>query len=156
MGENIKNIYISAIKENMFFCYINAHSHENYIYGGFIQYPTLPGKLWYTYFFSYFLENKMLHWLPSGPLRPGSLLMLPHFLFTSSIFLLILPFTLIITKTSHQMAMRKSIHDVVDVQSLGSRQQMSMLRYWIFHMSHSACCSDKFTYCSEYSACCSE
>ena len=30
--------------------------------------------------------------------------------------------------------MRKSIHDVVDVQSLGSRRQMSMLHYWISYI----------------------
>ena len=65
----------------------------------------------------------MLHRPPSGPPRPGSLLMLPHFLFTCSIFF-ILPFVLIITKITNQ----------VDVQSLGPRHQMSMLHYWIFYI----------------------
>ena len=81
-------------------------------------------------FLLYFLGNQMLHRPPSGPPRPGSLLMLPHFLFTCSIFF-ILPFVLIITKISNQIAMKKSIHDV---QSLGSRHQMNMLHYWIFHI----------------------
>ena len=75
----------------------------------------------------------MLHRPPSGPPRPGSLLILHHFLFTCSIFF-ILPFVLIITKINNQIAMRKSIHDVVHVQSLGSRHQMSMLHYWIFYI----------------------
>ena len=35
---------------------------------------------------------------------------------------------------SNQIAMRKSIHDVADVPSLGSRHQMSMLHYWIFYI----------------------
>ena len=122
--KNVNKIYISAINENMLFCYIHAHSHKNYIYDRFIYYPTLWGRLWY----------KMLHRPPSGPMKPGSLLILPHFLFTCSIFLFILSFVLIITKTSHPMAMRKSIHDVVDVQSVGSRHQMGMLHYWIFYI----------------------
>ena len=41
MVENVKNIYISAINENRFFCYIPAHSNKNYVYDGFIQYLTL-------------------------------------------------------------------------------------------------------------------
>ena len=49
-------------------------------------------------------------------------------------FLFILPFVLIIHKISIQIAMRKSTHDVVDVQSLGSRHQMSIWHYWIFHI----------------------
>ena len=49
-------------------------------------------------------------------------------------FFFILPFVLIITKINNQIAMIKSIHDVVDVQSLGSRHQMSMLHYWIFYI----------------------
>ena len=57
----------------------------------------------------------MLHMPPSGPLRPGSLLVLPHFLYTLAAFLARFAFVLIITKKSHQMAMKKSIHDVVDV-----------------------------------------
>ena len=40
-GENVKKIYISAINENRFLSYIHAHSDENYVYGGFIWYPTL-------------------------------------------------------------------------------------------------------------------
>ena len=96
--------------------------------------PLCGKKLWYMYYLLYLLGNKMLHRPPSGPSRPGSLLMLPHFLFTSSIFFFILPFVLGITKISNQIAMRKSIHDVVDVQSLGSRHQMSMLYYWIFYI----------------------
>ena len=69
-------------------------------------------------------------------------------------FLFILPFVLVITKISHRVAMRKSIHDVVDAQALGSRHQTSMLHYWIFYMSHNACYSEKFKYCSENSAWC--
>ena len=45
-------------------------------------------------------------------------------------FLPILPVVLIITKTSYQMALRKSIRDV---QSLGSRHKMGILHYWIFY-----------------------
>ena len=41
MGENVTKIYISAINENRFFCYIHAHSNKNYMYDGFIWYPTL-------------------------------------------------------------------------------------------------------------------
>ena len=42
MGENVKKyIYISAINENRFFCYIHAHSNKNYVYDGFIYYPIL-------------------------------------------------------------------------------------------------------------------
>ena len=74
-----------------------------------------------------------IHIPPSWPPRPGSLLMLPHFLFTCSIFFL-LSFVLIITKISNQTAMRKSIHDMVDVQYLGTRHQMSMLHYGIFYI----------------------
>ena len=96
--------------------------------------PLCGTKLWYMCFILYFLGNKMLHRPPSGPPRPGSLLILPHFLFTCSIFFFILPFVLIVTKISNQIAMRKSIHDVVDVQSQGSRHQLSMLHYWIFHI----------------------
>ena len=95
--------------------------------------PLCGKKLWYMYFLLYFVGNKMLHRPPSGPPRPGSLLMLPHFLFACSFFF-ILKFILIITKISNQIAMIKSIHDVVDVQSLGSRQQISMLHYWIFYI----------------------
>ena len=37
MGENVKKeVYISAINENMLFCCIHAHSHKNYVYDGFI------------------------------------------------------------------------------------------------------------------------
>ena len=36
MGENVKKIYISAINENRFFCYIHAHSNKIYVYDGFI------------------------------------------------------------------------------------------------------------------------
>ena len=61
--------------------------------------------------FLHFLGNKMLHRPPSGPPRPRSLLVLPHFLFACSI-LLVLSFVLTITKISEQMAMRKSIHDM--------------------------------------------
>ena len=100
--------------------------------------PLCGKKLCYMYFLLYFLGNKMLHRPPSGPPRPGSFLMLPHFLFTCSIFIFILSFVLIITKISNQIAMRKSIHDVVDVQSLGSRHQMSMLHYWIFYIGITA------------------
>ena len=96
--------------------------------------PPCSKKLWYMYFLLYFLGNKMLHRPPSGPPRPGSLLMLPHFVFTCSFFFFILPFVLIFTKISNQFAMRKSIHDVDDVQSLGSRHQMSMPHYCIFHI----------------------
>ena len=91
--------------------------------------PLSGKKLWYMYFLLYLLGNKMLHRPPSGPPKPGSLLMLPHFLFTYSIFF-ILPFLLIISKINNQIAMRKSIHDVVDVPSLGSRHQMILLHYW--------------------------
>ena len=49
-------------------------------------------------------------------------------------FFFILPFVLIITKISSQIAMRKSIHGVTDVQFLGSRHQMTMLHYWIFYI----------------------
>ena len=56
---------------------------------------------------------------------------------------------LIITKTSNQIAMRKSIPGVVDVQSLGSRQtpneHAALLD--ILYENHGACCSEKFTYC---------
>ena len=76
----------------------------------------------------------MLHRPPHVTPMPGSLLILLRFLFTCSIFLLILPFVLIITQVSHQMAMRKSIHDMDDVQSLGSRHQISMLHYWICYI----------------------
>ena len=48
-------------------------------------------------------------------------------------FLLILPFVLIITKISNQIAMTKLIRNAVDVQSLGSRHQMSMLYCWIIY-----------------------
>ena len=41
MGENLKKNTISAINENSFICYIRAHIHKNYMYDGFIQYPTL-------------------------------------------------------------------------------------------------------------------
>ena len=41
MGENVTKIYISAKNENRFFCYIHAHSIKNYVYDGFIRYPTL-------------------------------------------------------------------------------------------------------------------
>ena len=44
-------------------------------------------------------------------------------------YLLILSFGLLVNKISHQMAMRNSIHDVVDVQSLVTRNQLSMLQY---------------------------
>ena len=53
-------------------------------------------------------------------------------------FFFILPFILIITKINNQSVMRKSIHDVVDVQSLGSRHQMIMLHYWIFYIRMTA------------------
>ena len=36
MGENVRKIYILMINEKMFFCYINAHSHKNYMHDGFI------------------------------------------------------------------------------------------------------------------------
>ena len=120
--------------------------------------PLCGKKNFETYIFLlYFSGNKMLHRRPSGPPRPGSLLMLSHFFIILLHFLLIVPFVLIITKISNQVAMRKSIHDVVVVQSLGSGHQMSMLHYWIFYIritAHAAL--EKFTYCSEYSACCSE
>ena len=85
-------------------------------------------------FWLYNLWNKLLHRPPSGPPRPGSLLILPHFLFTCSIFVLILPLVLFVTKISNKIAMKKSIHDVVDLQSVGPRHQMSMLPYWKFHI----------------------
>ena len=69
-----------------------------------------------------------------GPDHYSLLMMSSHFLFYLVHFLLILSFVLIITKISHRMAMSKSIHDVVDVQSLGSRHQMSMLHYWISYI----------------------
>ena len=53
----------------------------------------------------------------------------PTFYPLAPFFLLILPFVLIITKINHQMAMRKPINDMVDVQSLGSRHQMNTLKY---------------------------
>ena len=128
-GRKCKND-ISAINENMLIYYIHANSHQNCMYDGFIWYPTY----WYMYFSFYFLGNKMFH-RPSSVLpRPGSLLMLLHFLFTCSIFLLNLPFVLIITNISHQMVMRESVPDMVDVQSLRFRHQMSMLHYWIFYI----------------------
>ena len=41
IGENETEIYISAVDENRFFCYIHAHSYKNYVYDGFIWYPIL-------------------------------------------------------------------------------------------------------------------
>ena len=104
-----------------------------------------------------FLGNKMLHRPTSGTPRPGYLLMLPHFLFTCSIFFLILPFVLIITKISNQIAMRKSILDVVDVQSLGYKHKVSMLHYWIFYTRITVHAALRNSHnCSEYLACYSE
>ena len=118
----------------MFFYYIHAHSHKTTWMMDLYNIPLYEENYDTCIFFFYFLGNIILNRVPSGLPRPGSLLMLPHFLFTCSILLLILPFNLIISKISYQMAMRKSVHDVVSVQSLGSRQQMSMLYYWIFHI----------------------
>ena len=115
----------------MVFCYIHTHSKKTTYVMDLVNIPRC-GKNFDTLFFINFLGNNMLHRPPRRPPRPGSLLMLLYFLFTCSIFLLILPFVFIITEISHHMAMRKSIHDVVDVQSLWSRHQMSMLHYWIF------------------------
>ena len=69
----------------------------------------------------------MLNRPTSGTPSPGSLPMLLNFFYSLAPYLSILPFVLIITKTSQQMAMRKSIHGVVDVHSLGFRHQVSML-----------------------------
>ena len=88
----------------------------------------LCGKNYDTLFFSYISwEIKCYIDHQAGFRGPDPCLCCPT-------FLLILPFILTITKISDQMAMRKSIHDVVDVQSLGSRYQMNMLHYWIFHI----------------------
>ena len=95
--------------------------------------PLCGKKLWYMYFLLYFLVDKMLHRPPSGSPRPGSLLMFPP-LFIHFLHFFFFSFVLIITQISNQIAMRKSIRDVVDVQSLGSRHQMKMLHYWIFYI----------------------
>ena len=99
-----------------------------------VNIPLCGKNVYPLVFLTYFLGNKMLHRQPSGPPKPWSLLMLPHFLFICSISLSILPFVFIITKLSDQMAMRKSIHDVVDVQSPWSQHQTSILHYWIFYI----------------------
>ena len=154
MGENVKKKYVfqQEMKIGSFATFLHIVIETTCMMDLF-DIPLCGKKLWYIYFLLYFLGNNMLHRPPSGPPRPGSLLMLHHFLFTCSIFFFILPFVLIITEINNQIAMRKSIHYVVDVQSLGSKHQMSMLHYWIFYIRITA--HEKFTYCSEYSACCS-
>ena len=54
-GQNATKIFISAINENRFFCYIHAHSNKNYVYGGFIWHPTVVKKTLNTCIFITFL-----------------------------------------------------------------------------------------------------
>ena len=98
-------------------------------------------------FLFYFLGNKMLHRPPSGPPRPGSLLMLTHFLFTCSIFFFILPFVLIITKISNQIAMRKinPWRGWCAISSVQTPNEHAALLD-ILYKNHNACCSEKFIY----------
>ena len=122
---------MSAIKGNMFFFYINAHSNKNYMYLFNIPFRE---ENYDTCIFSYISwEIKCYIDRQAGLRGPDPSSSCPTF-YSLAPFLLILALVLIITKISHQMAMRKSIHGVVDVQSLGSRQQMSMLHCWIFHI----------------------
>ena len=157
MGENVKKIYISTINENISFCYIHAHSHKNYMYNGFIQYPTLRRKLSYVYFFLYFLGNKMLHRPPSGPPRPGLLLMLAHNFFH---FLHFFPHFAI--RFNHYQDKSTDASEKINpwcgwsaISGVQTPNEHAASLY-ILDKSHSACCSEKFTYCSEYLACCSE
>ena len=95
--------------------------------------PLRGEKLWYMYFYYISWEIKCYIDRQAGLRGPNPWSCCPTFYSLAPLFL-ILPFILIIIKISNQIAMRKSIHDMVDVQSLGSRHQLSMLHYWIFYL----------------------
>ena len=153
------------MNENVFFStFMHRDSHKNYKYGGFIQYHTVGKTLTHVFLKSYFLGNKMLHIKRQAGLRgPDPCSCCPTCVsFTCSIFFAyfsVWPFVLIITKISHQMAIKKPTHDVVDMQSLGSRHQMNMLRHWIFYIGvavHAALRNPHTALYYKYSTCCSE
>ena len=88
------------------------------------------------YFLSYLLENKCYIDCKAGLRGPDPCSFCPTFYSLAPCFAHFA--ILIITEISNQIAMRKAIHDVVDVQSLGSGHQMSMLHYWIFYITANA------------------
>ena len=113
-------------------------------------------KLWYRCFSLYFLGNKILHRTPSGLRRPGFLLMLPHFLFTCSIFC---PFCHSFSSLLSEVTRCNEKINPWCCWCAISRVQIpneNAALLDILYKNHSACCSEKFTYCSDYLACCSE
>ena len=80
-GVKHNKIYISTIKDNIYFYYIHAYNHKKHIAGGFIWYPISWQKSTCVFLLQ-FLLNKLLHGQPSGLPRLGSLIILPRLLIT--------------------------------------------------------------------------
>ena len=119
--------------------------------------PLCGENLWYMYFLLYLLGNKMLHKPLNGPPRPGSLLMLPHFLFTCSICFanFAIRFNHYYDKSRDGNKKINSWYGWCAISRVQTpTEHVALLD--ILHKSHSACRSEKCTYCSGYSACCFE
>ena len=149
------------IKENTLFSYFHAHSHKKTIcMMDSFNIPHGDENLDTCIFYYISWEIKCYIDCQAGLWGPNPCSCCPTF-YSLAPFFVHFALVWIITEINHQMAMKKSIHGVVDVQSLGSRHRLRMFHYWsisylLYYKSHSACCSEKFSYCSEYSACCSK
>ena len=158
-GRKCKKIYISTINENMSFCYIRAHSHKNYMYNEFIWYPTLRRKLSYVFFFFSYISCEIKYYIDhqAGLRGPDSCSCWPtiffHFLhFFSHFAIRFNHYQDKSTDGSEKINPWCGWSAISRVQT--PNEHAASLN--ILDKSHSACCSEKFTYCSEYSACCSE